>query len=368
MKPVQRISLADQVTASLREGIREGRWAGALPGVIPLAMQLGVSRDSMREALWTLEQEGWIASHGNGRRREVIAAKAGEGRGRTLRVAILPHERLPDQHMHVALQTYLREVEAAGHICVIAPESQSSLRFQVDRIARMVKSTPADVWIVLGASQEILEWFAAQKTPAIAVGGKVSTVKMASTGVNVAPVVRKVTQQLIDLGHRRIVLACPPAWRGDPPGMVVSAFRETLQQAGIEPTSFHLPDWEEDGDSFDQMLTASFRLTPPTALIVSNVQEVVATLAFLGRIGMKMPRDVSLVALCYEPALNWCRPRIAQVGEGDDVVRLVKHVVRWIEAVAQGKEDRKMVLLTPVFQPGESFGPVRNESKRELVL
>ena len=44
-------TLVEQTAAHLREGFQSGRWAGPLPGVVPLANALTVSKDIVRTAL-----------------------------------------------------------------------------------------------------------------------------------------------------------------------------------------------------------------------------------------------------------------------------------------------------------------------------
>ena len=50
-RPLRRLPLVEQTAAHLREGFQSGRWAGLLPGVVPLAEELMVSKDIAREAL-----------------------------------------------------------------------------------------------------------------------------------------------------------------------------------------------------------------------------------------------------------------------------------------------------------------------------
>ncbi|RRK02683.1 GntR family transcriptional regulator [Opitutaceae bacterium TAV3] len=50
-----------QIAEYLRERLQAGEWAGQLPGERVLAEQAGVSRRTVRAALETLQQEGWVA-------------------------------------------------------------------------------------------------------------------------------------------------------------------------------------------------------------------------------------------------------------------------------------------------------------------
>ena len=59
--PIRKVSIAEQTAEHLREGIRSGRWAGELPGVLRLAADLEVSKGAVRDALHLLEGEGLLS-------------------------------------------------------------------------------------------------------------------------------------------------------------------------------------------------------------------------------------------------------------------------------------------------------------------
>ena len=57
----QRITLTSQAAALIRRQVGEGRWSGPLPGERTLALQLHVSRVTVRRALADLTREGVLA-------------------------------------------------------------------------------------------------------------------------------------------------------------------------------------------------------------------------------------------------------------------------------------------------------------------
>ena len=76
----QKESTAKQLTLYLREELKRGRWSGKMPGVIRLADELGVARNSVEAALHELEREGLLRSQGKGRGR-IIDPTAATGKG-----------------------------------------------------------------------------------------------------------------------------------------------------------------------------------------------------------------------------------------------------------------------------------------------
>ena len=65
------------------------------------------------------------------------------------------------------------------------------------------------------------------------------------------------------------------------PGAQEQAFLETMAFHGIPPGPYHLPDWEESVESYDERLESLFRFTAPTALIVDEVSLFAAAQQFL---------------------------------------------------------------------------------------
>ena len=221
MKAFHRLSLVDQTAEHLRERARSGQWREKLPGVQRLCEELNVSEATMRSALRKLEAEGLLVSGGHCRSRRV-APQPGGGRGRkSMTVGILPHDARPGGHPK-SWPGYLDPVtleiqhalEAAGHTVIYSGKSQVDLGHSVTRIRQEIAKHPVGAWIVLAGSRQLLEWFAGQPIPSIAVYGRTDGLEMARTGPDHLPATLAATRELIALGHRRIVRWVAAARRG----------------------------------------------------------------------------------------------------------------------------------------------------------
>ena len=364
MRPLHRISITDQTAGHLRDGLRTGRWRGELPGVLRLAAECGVSKDTMRAALRLLETEGLLSPGRAGGRRTVLAtesegpARSPRGKARSLRVAILLQEPLATESdpLHQTLNNIQRDLEAAGHTVTFAEKTQTQLRSQPARIAKLVAATPADAWIVVTATRPLLAFFAAQPLPAIALGGRSLGLDMASSGVDGTPGICAATRRLLTLGHRRIVLICARAWRQPAGGRTATAFAAELAAHGVAAGDYALPDFEPTAAGLRALFESLFRVTPPTALITESSDFAVAALAFLARRRLAVPRDVSLVCLYPDVAFRWCDPPVAQLRH--DESHVVQRVIRWCRAIARGHEDHQPVLVPAQFEEGGTVGPV----------
>ncbi|MEI6604977.1 MAG: substrate-binding domain-containing protein [Verrucomicrobiota bacterium] len=354
MHPMRRISLAEQCAEHLRAGLVAGRWSGVLPGVGRLAAELDISPATLQTALRQLEAEGWLGTHGRGRNRSITPQP--EERG-GLRVGILLFEPPLDDQPQTSqvLFQIQHDLEAAGHEVFFSKKTQTQLGFDVRRITRHLSANPADAWIVAGGSRELLEWFAGQSLPCIALFGRTEGLPLARTGPDKMDAYLAATRHLLALGHRRIVLISSRS-RRNPAGNVEQAFLDELATHGITTGEYHLPDWEESPEGFFALLEALFRSTPPTALIVEQTPRVIAAVQFLTQRGIRVPAQVSLICTDYDVTLAWCPTPIAHIRWDND--RIIRRIVRWVAALRVGRADHKTINFPAEFIAGGSIGPV----------
>jgi DNA-binding LacI/PurR family transcriptional regulator len=366
MKSFHRLSLVDQTAEHLRERVRSGQWSEKLPGVQPLCEELNVSEATMRSALRKLEAEGLLVSGGHCRSRRV-APQPGVGRPRkSMTVGILTHDSRPVGHpkswpVHrdsVTLEIQ-HALEAAGHQVVFAKKSQVELGHSVTRIRQEIAKYPVDTWIVLAGSRELLEWFAGQPIPSIAVYGRTDGLQMARTGPDHLPAILATTRALIALGHRRIVFITLRPRRKPMPGNVERAFLDELEAHGIATGDYNLPDWKESPEGFSELLAELFRNAPPTAMILDGLARYIAALQYLSRIGVRVPDQVSLVCGDYDNALTWCHPAVSHTTWS--AAPVIRRIVRWVAAARRGHPDRTQINFPATFIPGGSIGPVDPE-------
>jgi DNA-binding LacI/PurR family transcriptional regulator len=274
-----------------------------------------------------------------------------------MRVAVLLYD-APDQFSTciVELQHALTE---EGHTVFMAGKSLVALGMEPARIRRLVLQTEADAWIVQAGSRAVLEWFAAQPVPAIALFGRRDGIAIASAGPEMHPACALAIRQLIALGHRRVVMICRSERRLPSPGLTESILLDELAAHGIPTGDYNLPDWEETREGFRALLSSLFRVTPPTALIIGIGEWFVATQQFLAKGGIRVPEQVSLVCLDTDPSFDWCTPSVAHIRW--KIAPVVRRLVRWARSVSQGRNYVKQTLTPAEFIPGGTIGPVFTE-------
>ena len=346
-------SVTAQVADHIRTILMQGRWSGMLPGRNQLADDLGVNRKTVEAALRQLENEGILINQGPGRRRRIeLPAKAAAP---SLRVAILLSEKVDRSLEYIVdLRHQLRE---AGHSAFHPAQTLYELGMAPAHVAGLVARTPAEAWVVMAGSRDVLEWFAARPVPAFALFGPMRGLRIAGAAPDKAPAFSDATRALLDLGHRRIALLVRPRRRLPSAGPPEQAFLDELTSRGIQPTRYHLPDWDESTAGFHAMLDAMFRVTPPSALIVDEAPLFVAVMQFcLGR-RIRVPADLSLVCTDADPAFAWCQPSVAHIAW--DSHPAIRRVVKWADNISRGKDDVRQTFAAADFVQGGTIGPAK---------
>jgi DNA-binding LacI/PurR family transcriptional regulator len=350
MKPFRTLSAVEQFTAYLREEIQSRRLDGAMPGVAQLVKQLGVGTKTVVAAIEVLKKEGVLEANGE-RKRSSIIRKAGK-KAKGLRVRILLYES-SDAHDEHMMQLSFR-LEENGHRVRYANKTLMDLHFDEKRVARMVEKDDADAWIIRSGSRPVLEWFAAQPLPAFAMFGSQSDLPMASLCTVKSPALIQALQRLVSLGHNRIVMLTREDRRKPTPGFLESRYLEELTRLEIAVGDYHLPDWENDHLSFRRCLDSLFRFTPPTALFISEPSLFFAVQQYLLVKGLKVPRDVSLVAMEEHLFFEWFQPMVSHLRT--ETHGWVPRIVQWVNNVAHDRKDDRETRILAQFVEGGTIG------------
>lgn len=368
---IPRLSLVDHAVEHLRQGIRAGRWKTRLPGELKLAKELGVSRTTVVPAIARLVEEGLLARGG---RRQPIAivpqAKPDSASGgpKVLRVAILLMESF--ENINPTTQRTVMDIfgrlRGDGHTVDLVRLPAGCDAHKTGYLPRLLKENPADAWVVLFGTREILEWMVGQRVPVFALGGRWAGLPVASADTfDVAEGIRSITRRLLALGHRRIVFLSSHGSRKPVPERVISVFFEELTAAGLKPGEYNAPDWKETSQGLVTLLESLFRFTPPTALVCHNLRSTVGTLAFLTRAGLRVPADVSVATFAQPDAVaDWVFPQVRPAYIQADEEAVCRAAREWVRGVALGRIDKNSVVGAGLFAEGDTLGPVKSDEGR----
>lgn len=357
MKNLHIRSASGQLAEYLKQEIRAGRWTEIMPGETWLVTNLQVGRETVRAALAKLEEEGLVVSHGPGKRRRIVMGP-GTLSTKVTRLRIFLYEMKAQADADNT--SLLAQLLGTGIDVGFADKSLKDLGMDVGRVARYVTKNPADAWVVSAASREVLEWFAGQATPAIAMYGRHGGVPIASAHTIMIPAMIAAVQRLIGLGHKRIVMITREERRKPRLSRPEQAFLNELEASGIRTGDYNLPDWKESREGLRCMLVELFRHSPPTALIFQESPIFVAARTYLAERGIVSPKDISLLVAGHDDSFAWSDPIPTHIEW--DYQPVVRRVVRWAKNVAQGKEDVRQSGTESKFIEGGTIGPVPGRS------
>ena len=345
------LSHAEQLAEHLHSEILRGKWSGSMPGILRLKDELGVNRNTIEAALKLVEKKGALKNMGTGRRRKIVLPE--DHAPPALRVAVLFYDK--GDEAHDLFTRFQNKLKAAGHTVVHAPKNLTDLGGNTRRLARMVKETEADAWVVAGGSGEVLQWFEQGQIPVFALYGAFGRLRIAGITANKVPAIVAATRRLIALGHRRIVMLESRATLSTP-GTDGVVFLDELAAHGIKTGNYNMPGWEGGFDGLYRCLESLFAKTSPTAMFLFSVAEYFATLQYLAHRGLRVPQDVSLICCDVAPYFNRYQPTISHVRWNDQL--MVNRIVRWAKNISHGKEDTRQTRIDAEFIEAGTVGPV----------
>ena len=353
MKPFRSIPTSEQLAAHLREEIFNHGLSGTMPGIKQLVKTLGVNSRALTDAMKKLEQEGLLVSQGPRRQRLIVLPHAHSTPSMHIKLLLFePYDRKVDYLLD--LQFKLREL---GHIATTASKTQLDFGMDVNKLERYVTKNPADAWIVMSGSHQILEWFSGQSFPTFAIFGRMQNLPIAGARIAKKIALTKAIRRLFDLGHRRMVMLCHDDRRKPKPGAYERYFLNELETLGLKTGSYNLPDWPETIEGFHEMLNSLFPHTPPSALLIDTAPLFAATQQFLSQKKLRIPQDVSLLCGDPDPSFSWCSPEISHIRW--DPKPVIRNILKWAHNLSLKKEDLRQKITAAEFIEGGTIGPSR---------
>ena len=334
--------------------IASGAWARLLPGERRLAETLQVGRDTIRLAVQQLERDGVLGMAEAGSRRRIVGALAVERGGKTrhLKIGLLAHRRLEQLPQPLLLEIdRIRDALANknGSLEVFAPGWYEQ-RNPVKRLEALVAEERCSAWMLLRSSAAVQEWFSKSGTPCLIRGYPHPGTDLPHLDVDWHATARHAAGRLWRMGHRRVVVLSP----AEPLKGVEAAVRGVLELG--EP-GFEASVMVEDGSTAGviRILGRVLRLQPgPTAIIATRARQAATALTWLASQGVKVPENLSLVTLAWEPFLDHLVPEIS--GYRIDPEAVAKLVVRRLERLATGDSNPGgNAWISPVTVKGASM-------------
>jgi GntR family transcriptional regulator, arabinose operon transcriptional repressor len=293
----------EQVRSHILERVAAGEIqpGDSLPGELELAEQLHVSRNTIRHALGQLATEGRIERT---RRRGTVYVGERDTSTDVKTIGIVN-----SSQSHSIYPELLHGIEDGlyhGGYTMILANGNYDHKKERDSIARMLDQGIAGLIIEphlnsrLEPTDEFFKLLDHLKIPIVTTNCVISGLRGSAITVDDHRIGQRATDYLIGRGHRRI--AC--IYKSDAQaGMLrLDGYRDALSAAGIPFDEKLVRSYDETfmpkapGAELTKQILDSVSI-PPTAFFYFNDEIVLQAYAFFESRGMRIPEDVSLIAV-----------------------------------------------------------------------
>ncbi len=349
-----RQDLPTQAATIIKEMIDGGEFRDLLPGERTLAAQLQIGRDTLRVALDILESECWITPRQHGKRRGI--SKPGlrlDQREKSKRIAFLSPKSLREFPPWLLIEFDLVRglLNRRGYELELVSPGLFHLRNPARKLEKLVEDFEVDAWILYQCPAPVQLWFEEQKLPALIRGYPQPEVTIPCLDEDWHAASFHAGGLLKRHGHHRIGLLMPDVKLAG-----LEATERGLAEAiesGPNPGSvYKMIDRREPG-SVPRALEVALGLEdPPTAIIATRSRYVLNIMSWMAEQRLRIPDDLSLVALCYETWYEHLRPTITHYHSDPDTIArsLVQKILR--VASSELKDSQQKLLIPECFEGG----------------
>jgi LacI family transcriptional regulator len=235
-------------------------------------------------------------------------------------------------------------------------DDQGSTEAETDAARAFVATRVAGV-IVTPLSGDVSEYLLKQRIPVVEADRQFSGGRCDAVIIDNEGVARRMTDHLIDLGHRRIALFIDETnWTTG--GERTAGYRRSLIESGIEvdPSLMISTGWSATG-ARKAAIDVLARRDHPTAIFAANNVLAEGVWRAANDLGLRIPDDVSIVSFDDSQWMSMVSPGITAVAQ--DAVALGEAAVdRLLERIREpGRIPEIQVLQAQVLPRGSTAAP-----------
>jgi DNA-binding LacI/PurR family transcriptional regulator len=352
--PINFQSISAQLAEALRAEITRRTWSGTLPGERQLAEQFQVSRKTVRKALSELRAAGVLDTQRS--RGSRITAPQARRRTAAPRVALLLPEPLEVSRPFTALwvNRLMSLLQANEYPLQIVHGRKYFSAHPARSLARLTSVHAARCWIVARSNRPLQEWFAASGLPTIISGSAHDGVALPSVDVDHRALCRHSAALFLRHGHRRLALFLEHAGHaGDAESE--RGFREGVAAADAPEPLVCRPERSAVA-VIRELKRLLARSDAPTGLLLSNSYAYLSVLSYLGSIGLRVPRDMSVISRDEETFLQFMHPMPTYYSTRP--AKFAQALHQAFKRVLSGDDAPFAIRIMPDLVAGQSVGPL----------
>jgi DNA-binding LacI/PurR family transcriptional regulator len=350
---------------ALRAEVERGRWSGTLPSERDLSREFHVSRPTIHVALRSLEREGLVEF-----RRGLpwrIVAPTGKPRSvpqRQPQGMLLRSFRLrPDATALMPLVDPLREkLHRLGLGLLIKDPLVNGLPHVEQTLADLDVEHRPSFYFLASLPTVVHRWFEPRKIPALIFGSRAPDIHLpAIETTDPEATIQHAVEHLARRGHQRITLLDLPTPESTGAANLYASFARASagwsqgKLHGMVVTSLARPTALET--AVDRIVGRARR---STAVIVTDLELTIGLYTILAQLGLRIPRDVSVLCFYHWPILDVLRPlptcyQFSWETVANRIVRVIADHQRL------GVWPDKFTKLLPTLREGKSVARFSNQ-------
>ncbi|MEO6245992.1 MAG: substrate-binding domain-containing protein [Opitutaceae bacterium] len=335
--------------------LRAARWPDRLPSQRELCEGFVISRTTLRAALQELARKG-LLKLGQGRLPTVRARRRPVSSDPAIRTVILL---LPEPvwSLRPSIARWISELapllQRSGLELVLREGRLPYRSAPAVQLEKLALSHPRAAWVIFNSTLAMQTWFAAGGLPVVLVGPVFAGINLPSIEYDHAAIAQHAAAQLAAAGHEHMAILLQRT--GSAADATTCDAFTASRRAGAAPPLL----LEHDGSlaQIHSRLIRLMRVTPrPTALFITKSLSLPAVLTILPRLGMEIPRDLSVICREDDTFAEYLVPAVARYRS--DSSAIARKLAIALARLAAG-ETLKLThdRLMPRFVAGQSLGP-----------
>lgn len=356
--PDQFSSLAQQVANAIAQNIEHGAWAEQLPPERYLAKHLQVSRRTLRCAIQILrKQKILLTTPGLGSRITTQNRPKPDNSTHAQIIGLMMPESF--DHMKPSTMVFIDELRTLFYAKGYRLEVHIGLRYYSNRPAaalhELTTKYPADGWILIYSNPINQNWFKAQKIPVIIAGTAHEKVDLPDVDLDMFAACRHAANFLVQKGHRNLALVIEdpdlPNEKRSSEGFAEGA--HLLGRSDVRIQVCRCPtDLKRVRNLAERLIKGPEAVT---AVLVTNAYQYLALFSVLTQMGIKAPKDISLISRNDEHFFHFLEPEPTRYTCAPQV--RAKAVLTAMRRAIQGEQlPKRRFWLVPDFIAGSTVG------------
>jgi LacI family transcriptional regulator len=258
---------------------------------------------------------------------------------------------------------YIDRLAEAGHQLLIATHDYSPATEESQAVNLLTRGADALVLCGTGQRPALLARLRARGVPVVHVMSWPPPPGLACVGFDNARAMAPVVRYLMDLGHRRIAMLAGLTRDNDRAAARLTGVRAALEAAGLPLPAGRVVERRyalaEAREGLQRLMEAT---PPPTAIVCGNDVLAFGALFEAQRLGLQVPRDLSIVGFDDLELASHVQPALTTVHVPAETMwrRAAEHVL----ALLDGREPPPAAEVEVSFVVRGSTGPVATRASK----